>query len=97
MLDAPRTRGLVEAMAGAAGAPVSIKCRLGVIAAPLDDGSVPRDATTYDYGRVLATISSVDEDHHSLLDAANSTECPITCDYCSYSYLYEDCDDDSLC
>ena len=49
---------------------------------------VARDATTYDYGRVLATISSVDEDHHSLLNAANSTECPITCDYCSYSYSY---------
>ena len=50
---------------------------------------VARDATTYDYDRVLATISSVDEDHRSLLDTANSTECPITCDYCSYSYSYD--------
>ena len=48
-----------------------------------------RDATTYDYDRVLATISSVDEDHRSLLDTANSTECPINCDYCSYSYSYD--------
>ena len=51
---------------------------------------VCKDATTYSYSRVLATISSIEDDYDDLLDKADSSECPITCDYCSYSYLYDD-------
>ena len=56
-----------------------------------------KSTETKDYATVLAAIDSIESDYSSLLDVADSTECPITCDYCSYSYLYEDCDDDSLC
>ena len=51
---------------------------------------VCKDATTYSYSRVLATISSIEDDYDDLLDKADSSECPITCDYSSYSYLYDD-------
>ena len=49
-----------------------------------------KDATTSDYARVAATIASIEDASATLLNAANSTACPMNCDYCSYSYAYEE-------